>query len=526
MALLKNFAERDGSVFPLQKTEQFTRILQLGYFVFIFDRFDELTKSGDPDADAVLSRQKNMDWLDDLARHSDARIMLTTRPSFWRRKIVPMHNRCVIFCLEQFSEENVDGYFRAHFPDNDDLPSCAVMIANHIERGATTPIGELISGESDKYDPAKELFMQILERENIRQSMGVKKIEELQQKFEEIAALCDEKFELADIGIFLEEIMDDIKKVEDHAFIEKDGGGKRYVFKNELLRLYLQMSCINRLIEKERLLDHYDVYKAFKDLIKSQSDGKDVLIDQVARLLSDYAQIAKAHNACAHMIDGIKERHHLKSFLFHIISKKIAGETAADSKERGDKLMGLFASDNSRQVNNLYVRGGLEKEIRIDDWAIHDSIVNDFSMNKDGNISFIGCEFSVDTLPNKKSRYSAGQSKNNALNALMDALAGKEIDHKGNLQMALKRFWLGRLRHEVVTRVVWKRGKTATMEEIYKGGMLAVLEREKLVEERDDHDGRLDLGRDARGEIRDFMENALIGPRIKKALDQLAKIAK
>lgn len=112
MELLKASTAHGGIDFPLQEPEQFTRIWQLGYFTFIFDGFDELTKSGEA---MQLTPQDNINWLIDLSKNSNARILLTSRPSFWKREISEESDMLHIFDLKLFTSENVKSYFDGYF---------------------------------------------------------------------------------------------------------------------------------------------------------------------------------------------------------------------------------------------------------------------------------------------------------------------------------------------------------------------------------------------------------------------------
>lgn len=402
------------------------------------------------------------------------------------------------------------------------LPACARIIADQVERESKSNSNiatSLTDIKSDQQEAAKRLFMQILNRENIRQSLQVKNMENLYQAFEALAAESPEEFDLEDICILTDEIPDkNIHNIKDHAFIKEKSNSEKYTFKYEFLKSYLQAIYMNRLmVDEESILNHYEHHKDFKHIIKNQADGSGHLCEQITRILTDTEIAINLHNQC-----NSNRYKHLKSFLFHVISKRILSIANKNRKERGDILLNLFGYSKLRKVKNLYIQGALENEIRIDNWEICDSIFVDFVINKESNLRFSNCTFSGNTLPNEKSQYENCNGADDASRALIAAKAGAEIDHSRNLRLVLKRFWFnGKMRHEVITEAVWLKGNTAAIEKVYNNKLLPMLTDEKILEIKYNRSRRISLCSAARSNVQAFMDNELTVGHIGSIIEKL-----
>ncbi len=543
--------EDGGAGFPLRRIEQFTRIMQLGYFALIFDGFDELTKTSGV---APLSPQENFEWLASIAKDSNTRIMLTTRYSFWEREISESTaKKHKLLHLKPFDSESISKYFKQYFSNKENgneftqkakrfyrelrksqgesvdgffnLPACAMMIAHQVEKGGVDDV--TMMGEATQKDPSRQFFLQILRRENIRQQTQVEE-ENMHQVFENIAVTSRE-FELDDIACDPKcEIQpEDISQIANHAFLKEiNSRSGKFLFKTDFLLHYLQASLIHRFIVDQNgnsFLDEYKRNKGLRSLIEEESDGSGYLSERVSHVLDipDMGKVVDLHKDCNGRDIG-----QLKSFLFHVIVKTVISRRHNENRrERGNTILSLLGDGKEKCVANLHVRGSLG-EIYLSNWKIRESCFVDFSLEK-GNtrddLRFVNCEFSGNLMLPNASGYrfenctSHGEAKL-VLNQIGSAELTKEDIHK-NLRLVLNRFWFrGRLRARSILEDNWKTGRTTVIEQSYD--LLKILKRENLIEKHN-HSSRLEIKRDAINDVKEFMENGIVQGRVQSILNRM-----
>ena len=541
--------EASGSEFPLRQTEQFTRIMQLGYFALIFDGFDELTKTGEA---TPFSPQENFDWLASIAKDSSTRIMLTTRHSFWDREInESTAKNHKILRLEPFDPEGVSKYFKQYFSGKEksdvlygkaksfyselqksqgnnangnsffNLPACAMMIAHQIGKGGDN--NGIITENTTQEDPSRELFLQILRRENIRQQTQVQ-AENMHKVFENIAVTSN-VFTLDYIVTDPEcEIKpEDIDKIVDHAFLkENNNRSGEFLFKTDFLLHYMQASYVRRHImgKQESLLNECRKNKELRKLIEGEADGSGYLIERVSHVLDipDMGKVVDLHKKC---VGG--QLDWMQSFLFHIIAKTVISRMHNESqKERGDTIRSLLIGRDEQHVTNLHIRGKIS-EVYLVDWEIRDSSFVDFSLEKgkhNSGLWFINCKFSGSlTLPNDSRARFENCTSDGAARLALNQVGSAEItkeDIRNHLKLILSRFWFRRrLRARTISEDDWNTGRTTVIEQSYS--LLDMLNRENLIEKHK-HYPRLQIKKDAINDIKEFMENGIIQGRVESVL--------
>ncbi len=541
--------------FPLRRSEEFARIIQLGYFAFIFDGFDELAKSSGV---VPLVPQENFNWLASIAKDSNTRIMLTTRPSFWNREIdESVAKEHKLFRLKPFDSKNVSKYFDQYFSGKENsndftqkakkfysdlrksqgddaneysffnLPACAMMIADQVEKGGDDYV--VMTDKTTQQNSTREFFLQILRRENKRQQTQTE-AETMHEVFENIAITSSE-FELNDIATDPKcEIQpEDIDKIADHAFLEEiNNRPGKFLFKIDFLRHYLQASHIRRFIMGKSNQSFQEECKRNKDLrvlIEAEADGSGHLSERVAHALDmqNVDKVVGLHKACV----GRGIEHSLKSFLFHIIAKTVISRSRGGEsrRERGDTILSLLGDGSAKRVANLHVRGALG-EIYLNGWEIRDSSFVDFSLTKgstQSDLRFVNCKFSGSLeLPND-SRFENCTSSETAklvLNKIGSVEITKE-DIRKNLETVLSRFWIhGRLRVRTILEDDWKTGKTTGIEQCY--GLLEILKQEDVVEKHE-HYRRLQIKRNAINDVKEFMENGMTQRRVQAVLERMGE---
>ena len=540
----------DGG-FPLRQIEQLTRIMQLGYFAFIFDGFDELTKPSDA---PQFWYKENFDWLASIAKDSNTRIMLTTRPSFWNREITESTaKKHRLLYLKPFNSKNISEYFNQYFShkeNSDDfthkakqfyselkksqgknvnedsffnLPASAMMIAHQIEKGGDADFS--MTDKNEQHDPSRQLFLQILRRENIRQQTDTK-VETMHQVFENIAITSNE-FELDDIASDPKcEIQpNDIGKIANHAFLQEiNNRSGKFIFKTDFLLHYLQASHIHRVITGQQdqfFQDEYQRNKDLRTLVEIEAEGRGHLIERVAHMLDmpDMDKVASLHNACIG-----KKFKHVKSFLFHIIAKTVISRRRDENRrERGDIILSLLGDGKTKCVANLCVRGALI-DIYLSGWEIRDSIFINFSLSTRktrDNLQFTNCEFFGNlALPNTSRIENC--SSDGAAKLFLNQIGAAEITEENireDLELALGRFWFpGRLRARTISEDDWKTGKTTIIEQSYR--LLEILQQADVIEKHK-HYPRLQIKTDAIHDVKEFIENGIIQRRVQIVLKRM-----
>ena len=550
--------EDGGAEFPLRRIDHFTRIMQLGYFAFIFDGFDELTKSSE---DAPLFPQENFDWLASISKDSNTRIMLTTRSSFWEREIVvSTATKHKLYHLNPFDSDSVFTYFKQYFSgkkngdfftqeaksyyrrklrqfqgNNGDggsflnLPASAMMIADHVEKGGDDDDDDsAIMKKSTPQYPSRQFFEQILERENIRQETETN-TEAMHEVFENIAITSIE-FELDDIATDprCEIEPEDIDKISDHAFLKMSANyphkPRKFFFKNDSLFQYLQASYILRFImgkQRQSFQDEYKENKGLRALIEVEADGSGYLIERVAHVLDmrDIGKVIDLHKACIGRNLDL-----LKSFLFHIIAKTVISRRHGESRrEQGDIILSLLGDGDIKCVENLHVRGVLG-EIYISDWKILNSSFVDFSLakgNTHGNLRFVNCEFFGNLVLPDGSQCEKCMG-DGAAKLILNQIGSAEIteeDIRKDLKVVLGRFWFqGRFHARTISEDNWKTGRTKIIDESYN--LLEILRRENVIENHQ-HYPRLQIKKDAIYDVKEFMENGMVQRRVRSVLKRM-----
>ena len=551
LALEQNL-QGQGVAGALMKREYlFKRILRQGYAALIFDGFDELPKMG---GESAVSPGDNFRWLSEVALDSSARIILTTRPAFWEREMGETAGQdSRIWDLVPFSKENAYEYFTRFFDGKPDsatkinnakqiyseleksvpphtdgefinLPICADMIAEHVEKGGkVSKIGESPS-------PAiQNFFMGILEREMIRQQIKVN-TDALYRAFQEIA-IAYEIFPLDDIvctdALMSEKISDDeISRMREHAFIRlnRSVSGEMFQFKGDFLANHLKASYVYRLLmdldsDPNPLISKCREDRGMRECIEREADGGSQMTDHLVGLfgIADLGFLTEVHGQCG----NDKRLFQLKSFLFHVIAKAVPMRMQGKSrKEYADEVLSLLGGDKEeKRVSGLSVLGPVG-DISIDGWEITDSHFVNLSLTKcKGNrLHFANCQF--------KGSLSLGGAQCQFLNCKSDVESGLVISQHSDMKFTdddirvCLRITLGRFWHQNVRTISmdeWKTGRTKGIEERFS--LLDLMLRFNFVCEK-----RHRLEVQAIADLREFMENNRLRGSVREIFDAMKEV--
>ena len=540
--LLRRALDRQGHEFPVLDEGLFARIMQQGYIAFIFDGFDELRS-------ADLKPNDTFSWMGSIASDSSARVMVTTRTSFWDRELGTTPTTHQLLDLKPFTIGNTRDYFRKHFTgigDADrliqraiqihtqlrqaaenggsgaaafvDLPACAAMIADYVRRGGTAPITD----SAERYNIIDDFLTGILDRERVRQGIA-QSTENAKAMFGDLAVSYS-VFSMEDVeiaGADYELSSSDLNAMQDHAFLSKlpSLSSEGFRFKHEFLLHYLRADRIFALLRpsaKEFLERQYA--SDLRKLIRDEADGNGNLTDQAANFASkaDLDRLAEVHQ--------LSTEGRLKSFVFHVLAKAVVSGSAGRSRaDRTEEIFGYLGAENHR-VSGLHVNGSIA-DVSLRGWTIADSIFTDLSLvgcDTEGSI-FSACSFSGELILPSGSPPQFDKCRGDGGAELTISSVGgsnqniSSSDVRGHLKTALLRYRRG-AHFGSLKRQDWKTGRTRPIEVRY--GLLDAMLSADLVEQ-DNHTLRLRICPSELGNVRDFLDNGLLKGAVRSVFEKM-----
>ena len=548
LVLMQGASVNEG--LPLRKEDLFKRIMQQGYVALIFDGFDELPKVGE----GRISPRDNFEWLSSVASDSSARILVTTRPAFWKREVGDAAGHKLL-SLASFDKNKAYEYFDKYFEPIQEggdkaakaknmyqgllggissgakensffkLPDCVRMIADYVKNDGTVPL----TGGNDQQSMVRGFLMQILERERRRQQIGVR-AEDLYQAFEEMAVYFNGEFDLSELECGLPPDIDKcgIDKIQDHAFI--DSSSEKFRFRQDFLLHYLKASYVHRLLTDppsgRGISEEWVRDTDLRDLISEEADGSGQLAEKVADLLDtgDLDKLGMVHSRLRDI------KHPMKSFLFHVIVKTVIDPTRgpkATRSEHAETVLSLLGGDvKSRKVSNLFVQGEI-RQISLSGWTIAKSRFCDFRLadhSGDGP-RFVNCTFEggLDLRRVKCDIEKSCEAVGQEAKLVMNEVAGRRIiddEIWGYMRSVLKRFW-ATSNSRSIAKGDWKRGITRGIEERFE--LLEIMRRCNFIEEVGH--GRLKVKNDSIGDLRDFLDHEIRRGGIQRIFDAMKEKA-
>ena len=540
--LLRRALDRQGHEFPVRDEELFARIMQQGYIAFIFDGFDELRG-------ADLKPNDTFSWMGSIASDSSARLMVTTRTSFWDRELDTPTTAHQLLDLKPFTIDNTRDYFRKHFTEIGDaerliqpamqihtqlrqaaknggsgaaafvdLPACAAIIADYVRRGGRAPIAD----SAERHNIIDDFLTGILERERVRQGITLS-TENAKAMFGDVA-ISYSVFSMEDVeiaGADYELSASDLNAMQDHAFLSKvpSLGSEDFRFKHEFLLHYLRADRIFALLRSganEFLKRHYtsDLLR----LIRDETDGNGNLTDQAANFAgeADLDRLAEVHKLS---IEG-----RLKSFVFHVLAKAVvSGSTGKSRADRAEEIFGPLGAENNR-VSGLHVNGSIAN-VSLRGWTIADSLFTDLSLvgcDTEGSI-FSACSFSGELIlpPGRPPQFDKCRGDGGAELIISSAGGSNQnispSDVRGHLKTALLRYHRG-AHFGSLKRQDWKSGRTRSIEVRYR--LLDTMLSTGLVEQ-DNHTRRLHIRPSELGNVRDFLDNGLLKGAVRSVFEKM-----
>jgi hypothetical protein len=276
---------------------------------FIFDGFDELCSQ----REARFNAREGLQWLIEIVKETDARIVITTRTLFWDKEVGETTECTILQRMRPFEAPQAKDYFHKFFPGDNksasqavslykelikesqrpreagggrvqfaNLPLCVGMIARYVKEGGASLY---VGGEGTIIE---QFLLQILERERARQKLKTSAKDQL-LAFEEIAvsSITDDSkefdLELLAAAGFSEA---DINKLNVHPLISTSDN-KSYRFSYAFLESYLLASFLAKLISCQDI-SNQEIWP----IMNREANGKSYVIEHLVELLGSDSNTA------------------------------------------------------------------------------------------------------------------------------------------------------------------------------------------------------------------------------------------
>lgn len=535
---VRNFARDDGGVLVSQRL--FERALARGFFLIVFDGFDEFfSASGNLDANQTIT-----DLLE-FSTDGEAKIVVTARSQFWDSvvdqsraatittvEMLPFNKQQATKYIDECFKEDRTLYQRARdayshlaadgLPRNSggpraqfaNLPVCVSMLCDAIKSGVEVGITE--GGR-----PMDFLLHAICEREKKRQSLDNTAVEQL-KSFKELA-LQGEEFD----DLTLEVVgLTSGRKLESHPLLSKRGA--HFIFKYDFLGPYFQSEALHGAVF-ERIAPNGDAIAQLAKL----ADGKSAVFEHMAGFFEEIPGMDFFTESCQRFLQRseLQSSRTARGFLAHLGQFFAKGHR--DCKGSLDRFRYAFGG--------MLEQGALAK---VDFMGVYDSF--DFS-----NLVFVDCSFrnvvfrhcrftdakfvecsfdsGIEFEPSDQGvrtsqlercivRGEAGLSLLSGAGELdaLDELA------KDLLDAGLSKFWYNGRFKASIRYSDWAKGVLGRSQ--FRGVLLNCLQRNGLVNEIEISgisDGGLAYDRSALRELQGFMDHRLLTGRLHRVFDDL-----
>lgn len=458
----------------------FEHALKQGYLVFVFDGFDELCTQ----RYSRFSAREVLDQLVEIAKETEARIVITTRTLFWEAEIGDTPECVVMHRLRPFEGPQAKDYFHKYFGGDTrsaskartlygklirqsqrprelgggrvqfaNLPICAGIIAQHIENEGDAAFD--MSAEGTIVD---RFLQQILQRECVRQNLSTPAHEQL-KAFEQIAVEQSPTFdlELLCVAGFNEA---DIQKLNVHPLLHPVDN-LSYKFRYAFLESYFLASYLAKTI---RGIYQEDA-RAFP-IMSGEANGKGYVMEHLVELLGSNAEQSLHQYFRSIPVAESSAR----SFLFHVAKTVVEGHI-----HRTNALFQILVGGQGTKqwmVDSLFVVGIIDKldlsNIEFNRCTFLN--VNFIRCRANEDTKFLDCKFSGDLLFDgcAPSEWSRVQLKNCSMDRSAELAWGgirKDVSssHRGEMiqhamYLALSKFWHhGRFKASI-SASHWRRG--------------------------------------------------------------------
>lgn len=544
-------------------------LIQAGLFVVIFDGFDELCGSTSCayDAGEVISRLSDITTSED--DYVQARILLTSRKTYWDSVSDTVNtDEIEVFNLKGFDNDKRKQYFEARLTDSKER-DIANRLAREIcgsiydsvtiegqneDRPSGVPfvldlIAQYVHGNHDinlnpySGDHLEQLLIDICRRENNRQDLNIDAKSQL-LLFEELFREFPANFTLDDLKLYLEclcNVTDPgvIQRFSVHSLlsrVDQNHFGPKY----EVLRVYF---IARFLAHGLTLLYEKSDRSKISKILAANSTGKTQVIDWLVRQLRQL-DASNIFDAFRHAVDIINDQSNRETHKPSSIAIFNLAKYFVEGNDRKDRLASLAKLLCCRQRNGCYefhrsAFSGTIKSYDFTNATFINCIFSDvdfrgcnfnetskfiectfegtlmFERCDNANlIDFAGCMYSKEAefIISKLKEQSPRQDLKKAFaeDALMRALK-KFKSHYGYTSIQYRHKNSGFKNGNPYNTVVWE-----------------ILLSQNIIQRHEISnvgDGGLNLtdDRELKREITTYMDNAVVGLRLKGVIDELIK---
>jgi hypothetical protein len=546
--------------------DQFLRAaLKADIFRIIFDGFDEyiLRNGGSVQPFEVLEA------LSELAVHTGARIVITSRTSFWNTNLPQtgvesflVQTQSLLYRILPFDLEHAKNYFTNRFTNQQKKIDQAVHIFNMLRRGSGEFFGrgfvlkliaEVVENAAGDYPPNQVadidwLLKALCEREIVRQRLPLSASEQLDfmrlfgtevaMGQEPITKLVEFTIELVRADLDADARGDCMDKLKDHPLIGRDPVTDHWFFREKQVEMLLIASFIatcgpdslQRFMANAKLSagEREDLANMIVDVILNSS--REAAPENLARLINmtsavgrvdeeEFAQTEEAHRLAA-VIALIAVERYLAQGSTHEERTKFLTQLCGPSTIRGLSFSGTVGRFDFRGVS--FLQCNFEQVT----WA---------NCKFDVSTTFKRCTFAGGPSPAHTQGLGSVQLQNCILDADASALISALRVNEG-----MRKYSLDDLRNEignVVRKFVIKGGlglKSVQARHLTKGTISSSPYRDAIVEvlcatvfESHHISGKSEKGFHVRREAEEAVKfwatnNILTGP-LREALERLQK---
>lgn len=554
--IIRNSLDQFGAVGLVSK-ELFFHGLKQGYFVFIFDGFDELCSP----RNSQFSPLDVLRSLSEIALASEARMMLTTRSLFWKNEIpegeIPSNIQMVE--LDSFNKQQALGYFNERFkssitkrnlavslyeklvtdsekPKNDsggsrakfaNLPFVVVMLGEYADRGGVSfeSAGDLI----------EDMLRRLCGRDQARQDLSINASNQL-AAFSEIAVdwydQPNPEFDVETLGAAGFPI-EDLGDVKHHALLAAGKTGSTFKFKWDFIAPYLRALVVAKSLVSA---DPSSINRCL-GIMRLEANGKGFTFEHVIAILesSNLSAVSSAYRrAPANEKD-------FKSFLCQVIlglisKDKNAFTNLAERSQAFFNAIGATTENSKRVISNLYLVGQLERldlrNVRFENCEFRDCTISHCDV--DNHTEFRKTVFAGSLEISPSSRWKEVvvhedcdvRSPASLTLSSVSALGSHDADDLllDAFRLGLVKFWHNGHPKDNIKKDDWKRGLLGRTK--YCTPVLDALEKAGAIEESTKgrfSDTRLLLNRDCFAELQHFMDNRQLSGKLAAAFDMFRK---
>jgi len=553
--IIRNSIDHFGGPVGISE-DLFEHGLRQGYFVFVFDGFDELCGPKHSQFSAI----DVLRTLAQLAKQSDARILITTRTLFWQNEIekIGAPENTEVLVLAPFNKAQAHGYLTERFktdlrkrsqaqtlygnlvqgsdlPENEDgaarskfanLPLVVGMLADYVDQGGVDfqSHGHLI----------EDLLVQLCLRDKARQDLLANAREQL-KCFEEIAVgwhvAVNPEFDQTTLELagFPKEDVGDIKH---HALVAPGRTPGFYAFRWDFLAPFLRALFLKRaILSPETGLD-----EQARKIMRSEANGKGFVFEHLCGLLDsrELANVGRTYISVP-VIDG-----EARSFLVHIILALIDDDKSSyrNDEERTKAFFSILDEQSPRSIEYLTLIGQIERidfrGITFKSCTFRDTSFVNCDVSE--NTIFDSCTFSGMLELNPPDNWGAVQILSNCIvrspaSLTLDSASSAKLTDMDDLLMdamrlGLSKFWHNGSPRDMLKRDDWRKGLLGKTK--YNEPLLESLKKSRVV--RDSEKGRYDdpyilFEKDCFADLQRFMDHRALTGKILDAFRRLKTIA-